>query len=353
MHKDPWYREKQAYEKMLDELKELYGDDFKPHSGERRARHYRPDIPYHIITRVFQGRFMLKPSRRLNRIIAGILGRYLDEHKSIKLYAKVVMSNHLHMMLQGEPKEIVEFVRDVKREITERCKRLYDKTWTGSLWHDVYLATALPSHESQLACFRYILSHGAKEELVAKPQDWPGIHSAKQLLRGSTLKGEWFEGTKYGKKTDTQSRTKYPKPIRKNNYWRTYEVPLTTIPPWQDLEPQEVRTKVKEMVDEITEEARIARNGRKPLGKKRILNMPVDTRSTLPRPPWFEKRKAMVAWPARGSKEARQTTRAYLDDYWSFQRAFRDAANKLKEGVLDVVFPKGAFRPGLLTPSLG
>ena len=222
MHKDPWYREKREFEEVVEELKEIYGDDFEPHSGRHHARHFRPDIPYHVISRVFQGRYLLKPSKRLNTIIAGILGRYLDKHENITLYAKVVMSNHLHMMLQGEPEDIVNFMRDVKREITRRCSELPDRKWSGSLWHDRYLSTALPSAESQVACLRYILSHGAKEGLVAQPQLWPGLHSAKQLLTGATLEGEWFEGTEYGKKVDTQSRTQHPKSIRKNSSygWR-------------------------------------------------------------------------------------------------------------------------------------
>ena len=113
MPKEPWHRQNSTFSKIIDELKEVYGDEFDAYAGKHKARHYRPDTPYHIISRVFQGRFLLKPSKLLNKLIAGILGRYLDEHKSIKLYATVVMSNHLHMMLQGEPKEIVEFVRDV------------------------------------------------------------------------------------------------------------------------------------------------------------------------------------------------------------------------------------------------
>ena len=48
---------------------------------------------------------------------------------------------------------------------------------------------------AQLERFRYILSHGVKEGLVASPKDWPGVHCAKALVEGEPLRGTWFDRT--------------------------------------------------------------------------------------------------------------------------------------------------------------
>ena len=253
------------------------------------------------------------------------------------------VSNHVHMMVEGNPTAIVGFIRDVKREISIRVGRLPHLKWSGTMWHGPYLATALPTHESQIKCLRYVLSNGVKEGLVDRPEQWPGIHSAKQLLSGKKLKGVWFWATPYGKKVNAQRRTKKAKSIRQRDYYITYEIEHGTIPAWQHLDADEVHQNIRQMVKEIVQEGREARRGRPPVGAKAIRKVPVETVSELPAPPWFEERKAMVCWPSSD----REGTKAYLEEYWVFQWAFRAAANKLKQGLLDVVFPTGSFRPGL------
>ncbi len=42
----------------------------------------------------------------------------------------------------------------------------------------------------------YILSHGCKENLVARPQDWPGVHCVTALLTGEPIEGTWFDRTR-------------------------------------------------------------------------------------------------------------------------------------------------------------
>ena len=43
-------------------------------------------------------------------------------------------------------------------------------------------------------------------------------------------------------------------------------------------------------------------------------------------------------------------TQTHVRGFWEFQRAFREAATKIKEGAFGAVFPPGAFRPGVLQP---
>ena len=54
----------------------------------------------------------------------------------------------------------------------------------------------------------------------------------------------------------------------------------------------------------------------------------------------------MVFWAQRIATQ----TKAYLDRYWAFQRAFRAASVALLTGDLTVAFPPGAFRPSMFQP---
>jgi len=40
-----------------------------------------------------------------------------------------------------------------------------------------------------VARLAYILGHGAKENLVARLRDWPGVHCIRALLDGEELSG--------------------------------------------------------------------------------------------------------------------------------------------------------------------
>jgi hypothetical protein len=69
-------------------------------------------------------------------------------------------------------------------------------------WRDKVFARryqAIPTSEEEVAQVSrliYILSHGCKEDLVERPQDWPGVHCVDALLSGQPLEGTWFDRTR-------------------------------------------------------------------------------------------------------------------------------------------------------------
>ena len=140
---------------------------------------------------------------------------------------------------------------------------------------------------------------------------------------------------------DAAGRRANPEPVRKVDYFKTYQVELEPIPAWRHLSESERRQRVRTMCDEIEEEGRLARNGRKPVGVKAILATPLDCRTALPPQPWFEQRRRMICWADARAPE----TRTYLDRYWAFQRAFREASAALRAGQLTAPFPPWSFRP--------
>ena len=168
-----------------------------PFAHRHHARHHDPEVPYHVILRTFQGRHQLVPHARFRVVAAGVLAKACAKLESIRLFAYVAMSNHLHLELQGMPKEIPRFIAYVKRELTNRWGGEIE--WTDTIWKTGYVSTALPTADSQVSCLRYILSHGVKEKLVERAEDWDGLHVARELVSGESLKGEWLDGTLFGK----------------------------------------------------------------------------------------------------------------------------------------------------------
>ena len=336
---------RQLGKNFLRGLRSLYGEEPQIFSGKHHARYIRADTVYHVASQVFQGRFLLVPCKELNDIIAGVLGRAQEQFKDVKLYAYAFLSNHFHLQLQGPPEQLVAFVGYVKREISRRWGGHPAINWPGTMWEESFFATALPTEESQLRCFKYILSQGVKEGLVATPRSWPGIHCAKQLVGKTPLRGTWFNGTAYGRAKDANSRRK-PKnqlAVRRIDYVESYTVRVDTLPIWRGLEDTVRNRTIRSIEGEVIADGERMRGERgiRPLGAKAVMATSRETRTKSIRLPWFENRRRMICWADPSDPRVIE----YNKDYRYFQGDFRAAARDRKLGI-QTPFPLGSFSPG-------
>jgi hypothetical protein len=136
-------------------------------------------------------------------------------------------------------------------------KRLYD--WPEHVWGRRYQAILVSEEEAiQVDRFRYLLSHGVKEGLVAHAQDWPGVHCVRELLAGEPIRGLWYDRTaEYVARNRGEDfgRLKYATE-------ETFE--LTPLPCWAHLSPEVYRKTVASLVADLESEAaaELARMGR-------------------------------------------------------------------------------------------
>lgn len=321
------------------------GLDARPRSfgGGKHARFHDPDVVYHCVIRTVQGRFLLRPDDKghLATLIAGVLGRAQELYPSVRLYADAWLSNHAHLLVRGCFPEVSSFFGFVQREISRRWGAVIG--WDGSMFQK-FRSSALPTPRSQLKALSYVLAQSAKEHLVASPLEWPGVHCAKDLPHGFTRRGIWFDGTAYGRERHKRlaRKTDRSAPDRRD-FERVSIVQFAKLPVLAHLSDQQYREHVAALVKQIetTAAEERKRTGRELLGRGSVLRVERDSRSALPRPPWFEKRRRMICWARRRACE----TLAYLRRYWEFQRSFREASHLFLSGRLDAPFPVGAFRP--------
>ena len=306
------------------------------------ARFHDPTVPYHVISKLFQGLCLLVPTKELNDILLGVIARAQARWPDVKLYAYAILSNHLHLMLQGHPQQLPHFIGFIKREITRRCAPLVG--WSGdTMWSRAYVSTALPTAEAQLHCLRYILGQGVKEGLVERPEAWPGPHCAHHFWGEGPVSGVWLDGTRYGKALykERLKPAERRRPVDKARYTTRYTVRLDRLPVWAGLSEEEVASELEVMRSEVVEEGIRLRGGRRALGVAGVMRQERRRARPVPRPPWWEGRRRMVCWSKPGSAE----TRAYVERYWSFQWAFREASKAYLGGDETVEFPEGAFKP--------
>ena len=301
----------------------------------RPLRYVPPDSLVEVTCRTLHGRFLLRPSRDLNEVICGILGRAARRYR-VKVCHFTYLSNHCHLLLRpADARQLARFMGFVNGNLAKEAGRLH--RWRERLWGRRYAAIVV-SHEeaAQVARLRYLLEQGTKEGLVRRPQDWPGAHSIQALLDGRPICGIWFDRTQeYEARRCGQRPGKY-------EFAEEETLELSPLPAWKPIGADARRDAVAGLLKEIEHEARRARavSGRVPLGVRRILNQdPHERPERMRRSP--APRFHAQAWRVRKSLELA---------YHEFRLRYRQAAEDLRRGRPGVEFPAGCFPPPLPFP---
>jgi hypothetical protein len=286
-----------------------------------------------ITCRTLHGRLLFRPSLELNGIIGGVLGRALELYP-IRLVVHAWASNHYHLLAWVEDaRTLARFMCHLNSNLAREISRLTG--WSGKIWERRYQAILVSEEEAaQVDRFAYVLSHGVKENLVGRLEEWPGVHAVRQLLGGEAFTGYWFDRTQEYVARRVRKRSTEHDPLR---FATLQSVELSRLPCWEHLSAEAYRERIAEMVKAIEEEAAAARQreGIAPLGREAVLAQNPHTRP--------EKVKKSSAPFVHAATKA--TRRFFYGLYAEFVAAFRTAAEKLRAGDPKPGFPVGSFPP--------
>lgn len=281
-----------------------------------------PETLVEITNRTIHGRMLLQPTRHLREITLGVLGR-AQRLFGVEIHAFVFLSNHYHLLITV--RDVEQMARFVGYFQSKLAKEVARKTgWRDKIWARRY--TAIPvSNETaaQVARLEYLLSQGAKENLVSDPADWPGAHSVDALLKGVSLEGSWYDRT-----AEFQAKTR-KQAFGRDDFVESEVVELAPLPCWKALTVEAHKAEVAKIVERVIQRARADPHRlRKILASQR----PTDR-------PQFSKRSP-APWFHCSSKAVRVALR---NAYELFLFAYRQAAKALREGDLTARFPAGCF----------
>jgi len=285
-----------------------------------------------VSCRTLQARFLLKPSKHLCDIFFGVLAK-AQRLYPVKIHAVVCLSTHYHMLITPkDAQQLARFMDFVQGNLARKAGRLH--LWRGKFWGRRYdMIPVSDEPEAQVARLRYVLENGCKENLVAKPGDWPGPNCVRALLHGEPLRGSWHDQT-----SDWEARRR-GKAVRYHDFRTDESIDLEPLPCWQHLPSEQIQGRIRHMVRQIEQETadRHRRNGTRVLGRKAAQAVhPHDG-------PESPKRGQRPAFHA-ATREVRE---AMKQAYREFAEFFRAAAQDLRDGVKGVTFPPGSFPPGL------
>jgi hypothetical protein len=264
--------------------------------------------------------------------MVGALGR-AQRLYPLEICAFFFASGHFHLLLRVEDSEgLARFMGYFNSKLAREVAR--STGWRDKVFSRRYQAILVSDEEeAQIGRLVYILSHGCKENLVARPQDWPGVHCVTALLTGEPIEGTWFDRTK-----EWEARLRGEE-FGARQFADTEVVNLAPLPCWRSLAGEQYRERIAELVEAIIAQAaaRQAETGIEPLGAAAILRQ-----QPFSQPAKTKRSPAPLVHAA--SKLIR--TEMKIAYRW-FARAFREAAEYLKAGNRLARFPRGSFPPGL------
>lgn len=272
-----------------------------------------------VTCRTVHGRFLLKPSRRLNQIILGVLGRAQRKYP-VDIIGCAFLSNHYHLLLWvPNAHRLAAFMSYFNGNLAKEAGRLAN--WREKFWSRRYQAIVVSDEPyAQIARLEYLLSHGVKEGFVKTPSAWPGVHSAKAHLTGKRLEGIWVDRSKaYWARMRGEE-------ITKEDFESTVTITFSKLPCWAHLDDADYERRIAEVI------ARIEKAGKK---NSPTLNLPHAPHER----PLRSNRSPAPLFHCASKRARRQLFEAYA---W-FVAAYREAAERLLRGDPSPGFPEGSF----------
>jgi len=302
-----------------------------------------PNTVYEVTCRTVQSRFLLKPSKTLNTLILGVIGKALSLF-DVNIHLFVVVSNHMHLLISAESFSLLSrFMCHLNSNIAREAGRLH--SWREKFWGRRFSAIPILDDESIINRARYLISHGCKEGLVLRPGDWPGVNCIAALTKGTPLIGRWINRSRMY--TDGLK----PSGVRAEfAYVTEYKVMLAPLPIWSDLTESARQEKWRQLADGVIAETkkRHEKENTNVLGVNAIFSqdphsVPVKT-SRSPRPFCHTVRKVL-------EKEYREGYRAFVGMYReAFGSLLSGHLKSLKQFPEDCYIPPFAYRARDLAP---
>ena len=281
---------------------------------------------YFVTVRCFQRRLLMCPSYETVEVLGGVLAR-AARLNGVELFVFSFASNHLHLLVRAPKGNLPRFMQHLLTNISKKLGVL--AKWRGRFWERRYSAEPVLDEAALLDRVRYILSHGVKEGLVRRCEEWPGLNSLSMMLDGKPRVFRWFNWTRRAK-----SRALPDEKSRFADEWAENEtLELTPLPIESLRKPGALQHFLMRATRAI--EVQAARNFSRVLGRDGVLRQHPHRRARWRKPstrPWCH-----TTVPGLRA--------AFFERYRAFKAAFHEASSRWKRSEFSASFPGRAIRP--------
>lgn len=297
---------------------------------------------FEVTTRCIQGRFLMTPSEEANRRLLGVLGRAQELYgEHVHLHMVAGTSNHIHLLISSRDATWrARFKAHVKTNLSKELGDLHG--WSEHLFGRRARDIPVLDEAALLDRVRYFLSHGVKEGLVSRPEEWPGPAWVRALTRGDRLLGLWYRRTEFYHRLRSWARRKTDGGAQRptlQDFAEAKEVRLVPLPIWAHLDASERARRFQMIVDEVSEApsptATTDHETAQPLGPAAILSQdPHHRPAAVKRTP--------APWVHSACSRLRQE---WMEAYRAFVEAWQVAMARVRRGEKLSVLPPGGVIP--------
>ena len=279
-------------------------------------RRVLPNTTYLVTRRCLGRRFLLRPDAALNHLFLYCLALGAQKY-GIEVHGLCVMSNHYHLTLTDVRGVLPEFMGWLNSQLAKRIKRL--RRWDEVVWEPnvQYSAVELLSEAEVLDKVAYTILNPVSAELVARPEDWPGVVSTLRTVHRGKIKVQrpalWFKDCL--PKSLTVSLTPPPCFTDKHGYLNALETLLGSRL-------------------QVLDRERLQR-GRRVLGRRAVRKTSISARP--------QGREARFGRSPAFSALTRQAWQQAVKRLRGFRAAYRRAYEAWRSGVPDAEFPVGTW----------
>ncbi|MBI4614220.1 MAG: hypothetical protein HY720_11465 [Planctomycetes bacterium] len=288
-------------------------------------REVHPDRFYLLTCRTLEQRFLLRPSKEVNKIIAEWLIRAMRLY-GVEVYAFVSMSSHWHAVVRCPRANLDHFLRHFQGFLAQFINKHWQRSDT--VFPRRCSVEPILDDEKLIERIVYVLTNPAKANLVDSIDDWPGLSSAPESLHLHSRTFTIFDRTAWHKADRPHDPSPFQKSIR---------LEIAIPPCWRHLSPKEQAARLRELVYSREEELRRERQakGMKVLGIRAVKTVSPSDRPANP------KRSPRPLCHA----SSRELWEEYREQYAHFVELYRVASKRYRDGERDVTFPPGSFPP--------
>jgi REP element-mobilizing transposase RayT len=233
----------------------------------------------------------------------------------VEVFAVVVMSNHLHLVVRAPGKNLAAFMGYFLARVAQTLNLLLGRV--GPVFPRRYDAQPILDEEAAAGRVKYVLENPKKAGLVCCFTEWPGFVAVAGLHEGEELETKHFDRTGW-------QLAKRPK--ERARYWRQSRLKLSRLPGMESLSRAAYLATVKSWCD--------SRPAERCLGVEGVLDADVNQRPKKPkrsrRPYAFGRPESVDAY--------REASRLRYAAY--------DAVRALAKIGERVEWPEGMYAPG-------
>jgi hypothetical protein len=311
------------------------------------VRTFNPTRILVVESRTEEDRPFLRPSKKNNALIAGLLAHYLERFDGIELYAFIFLSNGFRMLLRDTRGELPRFMEGFKWELATKINKKLGRK-RARVFAGKYTARPVLDEAELNDVFAEIVCAPVLEDQVSTMAQSPFFDCRELLLGEMSRAFEWVDGTLL------HDRTRRGQQVPLEEVTFTSELRLHPLPRFDGSPRKESDRQRRERINGIirTEERRAAaargRTGRAVLGARKVRSQnPLGHTPRTPMTPLRFQRSEHDPVLLAYNAELAPIVAAYRK---CFARYLEAAVRGLRRKL---VWPPGTFPPSCLVPASG